>query len=286
MNENHGQMRGNGGMAANGAWWSPSWWDAPLLAAALFVLGGYLFLLWRARGQRGAPDEKAAFAFIAGLTIVFIGVSSPFIFLRVGSHLGYMLQLELLMSLAPPLLLLGLLPLVRFLPKRRFASRLLRLAFVAALTLPVWLGVIYAWHVPSLHMIGIMGPLSQLVYPLQLVSYVGAGLLFWWPMVRLAGRSGGMSLLGKLGYLALAQAGAALLAALLIFHPQLIYDHGPITQPLGLTGMVDQKVSRIAMMVVDMGVASTVAGWIVLREMGRSALQANSRRRLANVGDG
>lgn len=75
-----------------------------------------------------------------------------------------------------------------------------------------------------------------------------------------------------------------MLAALLLFYPQLIYDHGGTTQPLGLSGMVDQKVSRV--MVVNMGVASTVAGWVVLRELGRLSLSVNARRLSPEANDG
>lgn len=191
------------------------------------------------------------------------------------------------MSVAPPLLLLGLRPVLSLLPnKGRFTSGLSPVGLMPALTLPIWLLVIYAWHIPTLHMLGMMGTYSQVVYPLQLASYVTAGLLFWWPVVGNVDGPGGMSLLGKLGYLALAQVGAALLAALLIFYPHLIYDHGPITQPFGLSAMTDQKVSGVAMMVVDMMVASTVAGWLVLRSLERSLLRTEVRQLSPEVDDG
>jgi cytochrome c oxidase assembly factor CtaG len=287
----HANGMAHGGMghaeAAEGLWWFPAWWDAPLLVVLITMLAAYLFLLWRtSREERSGADKRSALAFILGLTVVFVGISSPFVFLRAGSHLGYMVQLELLMSLSPPLLLLGLRPVLGLLPEGRFTSGLSRLSLVPALTLLIWLLVIYAWHIPTLHMMGRMGTYSQVVYPVQLASYVVAGLLFWWPIIGPVERFGGMRLPGKLGYLALAQVGAALLAALLIFYPHLIYDHGPITQPFGLSAMTDQKVSGVAMMVVDMMVASTVAGWLVLRSLERSLLRTEVRQLSPEVDDG
>lgn len=287
----HANGMAHGGMdhagAAGEPWWSPSWWDAPLLAVLITMLACYFFLLRRtSRGERSSPDRRSALALVLGLSFVFVGVSSPFVFLREGSHLGYMLQLELLMSVSPPLLLLGLRPVLSLLPKGRFRGVLSRLGSLPALTLAIWLLVIYAWHIPALHLSGMMGTYSQFVYPLQLASYVAAGLLFWWPVVGSVDRPGKMSLLGKLGYLALAQVGAALLAMLLIFYPYLVYDHGPITQPFGLSAIVDQRVSGVAMMVVDMMVASTVAGWIVLQALERSLLRTDVRQLSPEVGDG
>lgn len=251
----HAGHGAHGGMTANdGPWWSPSWWDALLLAALVVVLAVYLFLAWRSRRHAGGPDGRVVFAFSLGLSFTLAGVSSPFVILREGSHLGYMLQLELLMSLAPPLLLIGLAPL---------AGRLSRLRSPPALALGFWLLVIYLWHLPSLHMMGMMGSHSGLIYPAQLASYLIAGLLFWRPLIRGAE----MAPLGKLGYLAAAQVGVGLLAAILIFYPQVIYAHGAITQPFGLSALADQKISGAVMMVVDMLVASTVAGWVVLRAL-------------------
>lgn len=246
-------------------WLAFTVWDAVLLAALLAVLAGYVLLTRRTRGGARDFERRAAFAFVLGLGAAFAAASSPFIFLKEGSHLGYMMQLELMMGLSPPLLLLGLRPLLAPVFERSDSANLLsRLGSVPALTLGVWLLTVYAWHAPALHMLGMH---SWLVNPIQLTSYAVAGLLFWWPVIRTVDRPGGMSLLAKLGYLALAQAGAALLAALLIFYPEVIYAHGAITQPFGLSALVDQKVSGAVMMVVDMAVASTVGGWILLRAL-------------------
>lgn len=248
-----------------GDWLAFTVWDAVLLAALLAALAGYMLLARQRRGGARGSGRRTAFAFTLGLVAVFAAASSPFIFLKENSHLGYMLQLELMMSVAPPLLLLGLRPLLAPVFERSDSAHLLpRLGTAPALTLGVWLATVYAWHLPALHMLGMH---SWLANPMQLTSYAVAGLLFWWPVIRTVDRPGGMSLLAKLGYLALAQVGAALLAALLIFYPEVIYAHGAITQPFGLSALADQKISGAVMMVVDMAVASTAAGWILLRTL-------------------
>lgn len=249
--ETTGATSGYGGHAdasgASGEWLAFTPGDAAVLLALAAVLAGYVLLVRRSAGV----SSRSAFVFVAGLVVVFAGVSSTFGALRAGSHLGYMLQLELLMSFAPPLLLIGLAPL---------AGRLARSGSAPVLALGLWLLVIYLWHLPSLHMAGMMGAYPGPIYAAQLASYLAGGLLFWWPVI------GGSEMrpLGKLGYLAAAQAGVAALAAVLIFHPRLLYAHGAVTEPFGLPAMLDQRVSGAAMMVLDMAVASTVASWIVL----------------------
>jgi putative membrane protein len=285
--DKHDHPHGGLGPTGDGPWWSLSQWDV-LIAAAL--LAAYLLSARHSRRRDGGLDGQAPLAWALGLAAMFVAASSPFAFLRESSHLGYMAQLELLMSLAPPLLLLGLRPAWGFclnLKERRFVGALWRIISMPALTLGVWLAIIYAWHLPTLHMLGMH---SRVLYTIQLSSYVVAGLLFWWPVIAPAGDEAGMRPLGKLGYLALAQAGAGLLAAILIFYPRVIYAHGLVTEPFGLSALADQKLSGVAMMVVDMMVASTVAGWIALRGLANMdwreslSLSASYRRRSASRG--
>lgn len=279
----NGHSHGQAAPGATSGWLAFTAWDTALLISLLATLAGYALLARRKRGGAGSFDKKAAAAFVLGLAAVFTAASSSSMFLKEGSHLGYMAQLELMMSVAPPLLLLGLRPLLaRMFERSGFAQPF---STIPAFTLGVWLLTLYAWHLPALHMLGMH---SWLANPLQLASYAVAGLLFWGPLILTAEREAAMSAFAKLGYLALAQVGAGLLAAILIFHPQVIYAHGEITQPFGLSAMLDQKASGAAMMVVDMAVASTVAGWIVLRALSgtrwQRSLSASSLRETVSGG--
>ena len=233
-------------------------WDLPMLVLLAATLAVYTSLA--RRSKRGGMSARVAFA--GGLALVFAALWAPLVSLVLpGSHLAYMLQMEALIAVSPVLLLFGLRPLLRSntafsaAPVRRLPS------LPAAVTLGLWLLAVYAWHLPLLHALSMQ---YGAVYALQLLSFLAAGLLFWWPLI-LPGATG-MRPLGKLGYLAAAQAGAGVLAAMLVWSPELIYhhQHGAASLPWGISGGLDQRLSGAVMMVTDMLVASTVAGWIVL----------------------
>jgi cytochrome c oxidase assembly factor CtaG len=224
-------------------------WDVPLLVLLAATFAVYASLA--RRSERGTYGEAV---FAGGLALVFFALWMPVTSLALrGSHLAYMLQMEVLVGVAPVLLLLGLRPLLG--AKRSF------LALPAVVPLGVWLLAIYAWHLPYLHALAMQ---FGAVYMVQLLSFLGAGLLFWWFVIS-PGTSE-MRPLGKLAYLAAAQAGAGLLAAVLIWSPEALYhhQHAAASLPWGISALLDQRLSGAVMMVADMLVASTVAGWVIL----------------------
>lgn len=246
-------------------------WDATLGLIALAALGG-CWLLVRLRRGRVSGGLNAPVLFL-GLVIAFFAAASPLVSLAVrGSHVAYMTQLELLISVSPVLLVLGLRP---FLLSGMGGLRWATSGAVLALALGIWLLVMYGWHLPAMHALA-MG--SRTVYALQLLSFLAAGTLFWLPVVALEG----IGLPRKLGYLALAQAGAGVLAAVLIWYPGPIYEHQHGALPFGLSHLADQRISGAVMMVVDMLVASTVAGWILLR----GPVGAERQRRPSSASEG
>ncbi|CAN5742862.1 cytochrome c oxidase assembly protein [soil metagenome] len=256
-NVDHGAQGGSGPTEPASGLLEFTVWDASLLALLVGAFAIYFFV-----GRRGGRlSGKTTLAWGVGLTVLFMAAFSPFASLREGSHLGYMMQLELMMTFSPLLILLGLRPMLGLLSDRRW---FLRLASLPALTVSVWVLTLYFWHIPAIHMAGMH---SGGLYPLQILSYLIVGLLFWLPVICDEDPKVGMRPLGKLGYLALAQAGAGLLAAILIWYPEVIYAHGAATQPFGLSALLDQRLSGVIMMVFDMMVASTVAGWVVLRAL-------------------
>ena len=222
-------------------------WDVPLLVLLTATFAVYAS---RRRG-RGTYGEVV---FAGGLALIYFALWMPVTSLAMrGSHLAYMVQMEVLIGLAPVLLLLGLRPLLG--PKPFF------LDLPAAVPLGLWLLAVYAWHLPPLHALAMQ---SGAAYAAQLSSFLGAGLLFWWPVISRG--ASGMRPWGKLGYLAAAQAGAGLLAAVLIWSPEALYhhQHAAASLPWGISALLDQRLSGTVMMVADMLVASTVAGWVIL----------------------
>jgi len=160
-----------------------------LLLAALLYGRGWLHL----RGMNAIAPWRAA-AFCGGLLCIWIAAASPLAALDEELLSAHMIQHLLLMTAAPPLLLLGspVLPLLHGLPK--FAMRsalgpLLRLPVIQRvgklLANPVfcWFAaaaVLIGWHVPSAFALGMS---SETWHHAEHLSFLAAGLLFWWPVI-------------------------------------------------------------------------------------------------------
>jgi putative membrane protein len=149
-----------------------------LLLAALVYLRGWIHL----RSTNAIPAWRAA-SFCGGLLCIWIAAASPLAELDEQLLSVHMIQHLLLMTAAPPLLLLGspVLPLLHGLPK--FAMRgavgpFLRLPPVQrtghALANPVfcWLASAFA-----------LGMASESWHHVEHASFLTAGLLFWWPVI-------------------------------------------------------------------------------------------------------
>jgi len=170
------------------------WIGSPLLLAlVLYVLG--LLRLWRRAGlNRGVPVWQAA-CFVSGIGFLLLVIASPWHALAQGLFFAHMLEHELLMLLAAPLLVLGR-PLGVYawsLPAtwRRPGYRLLR---GRRRLLPVWhalsrpalatglhAAAIWIWHVPVLFQAALLHPV---LHALQHLSFLLTALLFWAVLFR------------------------------------------------------------------------------------------------------
>ncbi len=135
-------------------------------------------------------------ALASGLFAVWAAIGSPLATLDDELLSIHMVQHILLSVFAAPLILLGApaLPLLYGIPRRVLSSgRLARLlrsrparAAGRALAQPaicwiVAIVVFIGWHVPTLFQLGLR---SDSWHALEHVSFLGSGLLFWWPVVQ------------------------------------------------------------------------------------------------------
>ena len=134
-------------------------------------------------------------AFLAGVVSVWIAIGSPVEAFDDVSLTVHMVQHLLLMSVAPPLILLGApaLPLLRGLPQsiaREVAGPFLRWRLVKwlgrALAHPAicWLAAAFAligWHVPAIFDLALRW---DWLHELEHATFLGTGLLFWWPVIQ------------------------------------------------------------------------------------------------------
>jgi putative membrane protein len=174
------------------SWSAPVAVDASLGLAVVIYARGWNRLRFAA--SRHFPAWRLA-AFLAGVATVWIAICSPLQALDDASLTVHMVQHLLLAALAPALLLLGApeLPLLRGLPQslaRGLVSPFLRLPgtrkFGRLVSHPAicWLVptlALIGWHIPAVFELALRW---DWLHKLEHASFLGAGLMFWWPVVR------------------------------------------------------------------------------------------------------
>jgi putative membrane protein len=239
---------------------------APLLIAALLYASG-LRHLWRSASTgRGVSAARAA-AFWAGWSTLALALVSPLDALGTQLFSAHMLQHELLMVLAAPLLAAGR-PLAVWtwaLPQQA------RRRIGHALHWPPWRGVwqamtrpasawclhaiaLWGWHVPALFDAALR---SDAWHSAQHASFLGSALLFWWALMRPGARAAhGAALV----YLFTTMLHTGALGALLTLSTQIWYAPYLQSAPAwGLSALEDQQLGGLVMW-VPAGAAYLVVG--------------------------
>jgi putative membrane protein len=237
------------------AWsWNPGIMLPLGLLATLYWLGARA--LWRTAGRGRGVRPFQAVAFATGWLVLALALVSPL--QRLGETLfaAHMVQHELLMAAAAPLLVLGR-PLVAFLwslPRDwrhrvgTWATAPAVRAVWAPFTHPVaaWslhAVAIWVWHLPSLYQASVE---HEWVHAWQHTSFLGTALVFWWTVLRpRAGRVGTPVAVMALFTTALH---TSLLGALLAFSPKVWYPiYEASTAPWGISPLQDQQLAGFVM---------------------------------------
>src|SRR5262249_46156713 len=125
--------------------------------------------------------------FLLGVATIWVACVSPLQSCDSGSLTGHMVQHLLLMTIAPPLVLLGepVKVLMSGVPRLRQAiggSPRWRTSLRAAVA--CWLagsGTLVLWHVPTAFELALRSPTWHAI---EQVSFLATGLLFWWPVIE------------------------------------------------------------------------------------------------------
>src|SRR6267154_2320293 len=271
-----------------------SWIAAGLILVALVYLRGLLRL------RRLDLDGVQAWhtgGFILGLFLIWLAIASPLSSLDHESLTAHMVQHLLLMTFAPPLILLGasVKTLLYGLPHRlvQVMGRLCQSAGVhhvlRALAHPAicWLGAagtLVAWHIPGVFVLGLR---SQNWHGIEQASFLATGLLFWWPVVQPLPTSLKWPESSILLYLFLAILPCDILSGFLVFCDRVVY---PVflssTRSFGLSALEDQQCAGALMWtcvtVVYLIAAAILAVRLLIphRLEEQSILQFESERRL------
>jgi cytochrome c oxidase assembly factor CtaG/polyferredoxin len=244
--------------AAFRSWPFDPWLMLGLAVAAAVYLRGWCG--FRRRDPDRWPVGRPA-AFLGGLLAIFLALASP-----IEPFAGLLLQVHmvqhlLLMMVAPPLLWLGhpLLPMVRGLPepvRTYWVGPLFGVPFLrrlaATLTHPIaawvlFVGSTWFWHAPPVYDHALRDPRWHY---LQHVCFLGAGLLFWFSVVRPYPFRPAWPLWVLLPYLLLADVSNTVLSALLAFSDRAIYPHYlEVPRFDAGTALDDQSVAGVIMWV-------------------------------------
>jgi len=246
------------------------WISVVLSLVAIVYLHRWLRAAWL------VPDGVKgwrAWSFFAGLLLVWAGLGSPLSLLDHDLLTVHMVQHLLLMTLAPPLILLGA-P-FKLLPQSP-VQRLVELTARPLLWAPLrelgrmlfhpavgWIGAtatLVAWHIPSIFMLGMR---SQMWHGIEQASFLVTGLLFWRPVVDPSQVALKWPESSILLYLFFATLPCDILSGCLVFCDRVIYPvYFSSLQPFGLSALEDQQCAG-ALMWTCITLVYLVAGAIV-----------------------
>jgi putative membrane protein len=251
--------------------WTFEPWVVLLMLAALLLYGtGYVRL--NKRSRRGRRDRFAQFAaFLCGWLALVAALNSPLDALSAALFSAHMVQHELLMIVAAPLLVIGR-PLGVWMWAFPASTRdqlgcVILSRWVRApwrwLTKPTVAWVLHAaalwgWHAPIFFQAALE---HSGVHTLQHASFLVTALLFWWTVFGDAARRGeGAHAMLSL-FTTMVHTGA--LGALLTLAPGLWYpDYIESSSALGFDPLHDQQLGGLVMWVPG-GLAYLIGGLIV-----------------------
>jgi len=172
-------------------------WEFPALLTLALLLAAFLYLRgWISTRSGSAATIRAwkAGSFLLGLVLVWMAWGSPLAAYDHSLLTVHMIKHLLLMTFAPPLILLGE-PMKVFwgmpplwargtlgrVSHQPLVQRLARIVTSLALCWALSEMTLLAWHLPALFTMGVR---SATWHTLEHAMFFGTGLLFWWPVIQ------------------------------------------------------------------------------------------------------
>jgi putative membrane protein len=233
--------------------------SATILVALVFVSLLYV-RSWR-RMQRASasaiPGWRLA-SFLSGMSLIWVALGSPLVAYDHDLLTVHMIQHLLLMSFAPALILLGE-PLLAFwygLPRfgkivfgplfrRPMAEQFGRALSRPALCWFVSVSTLLGWHVPALFSLGMH---SDVWHCVEQASFLGAGFLFWLPVVQPWPSVSKGPQWSTILYLFLATLPCDILSGLLVFTDRVAYPaYFSMPRHFGFSVLEDQQCAAALM---------------------------------------
>jgi putative membrane protein len=226
--------------------------------------------LWRRAGAGRGVRGVHVLRFALGWLVLAAALFSPIDALADRSFALHMLQHEMLMLVAAPLLVLArpleawtwaLAPRLRqrmaIVARARWTKRGWRLVTSASGAWCLHAAAVWIWHVPALFLAAVANPSLHVA---QHACFLGSALLFWWSVLRhRAGVHGAGAMISVFTTMLHTSALGALLT--LAAHP--VYLATGQATALGLTALEDQQLGGLVMWVPG-SLAYLVAGLVVV----------------------
>lgn len=240
----------------------PAWTFEPVVVGWLLafaaVYGGGVFRLWRSAGSRRGISMAQVACFAAGWSTLVIALVSPLDAISDWLFSAHMVQHELLMIVAAPLIAASA-PVVaaawcfrrrRVAPVRTPQRSQLRGALLALATSPPFVWILHAvalwvWHLPLLFQAALT---RESVHIVQHFCFFTTACLFWWGMAH--GRYGRAGYGAAVVYIFATAVHSGVLGALLTFSSAIWYPlYTMTTAKWGLAPIEDQQLAGLFMWV-------------------------------------
>jgi putative membrane protein len=173
-------------------------WSLPVPLTVATVVGAIVYLTGFGRLHSASVTPIVvwrAVSFLLGAMLAWVAVGSPLASFDEQLLTVHMVQHLLLMTVVPALILLGapVMPLLHGLPRRfvRFVlgpvfrwgpvQSLGRLVSHPAFCWTAGAAALVGWHIPSAFTLGLQ---SESWHVVEHACFLGAGFLFWWPIVQ------------------------------------------------------------------------------------------------------
>ena len=225
-----------------------TWWSWEPFVVVSLLISGLLYGIGIGRNPRVAKRWQAV-SFAAGWVTLVVALVSPVDVLGGILFSAHMVQHELLMIVAAPLIVLGrpLVVMLWALPARwrgRFGWAFGNAWWNgAAFTAAAHAAALWMWHIPSLYEATLR---NDFIHALQHISFFFTATLFWWALIH--GRYGKLGYGAAVVYVFLTAGHSGALGALITFAPYLWYPiYGVRTAQWGLSPIEDQQLAGLIM---------------------------------------
>jgi cytochrome c oxidase assembly factor CtaG len=261
---------------------------------APFVVCVALAALYAVGGRMRPRNRPRAAAFYSGLAVIVVALDTPIDAYADRLFWVHMVQHVLLLTVAPPLLVLGRAWPRLWQPLPRSVRRLAARAFVFTAPIarpPVGLILLAAnlgaWHIPALYDATLR---NNLIHQAEHLSFVATAIIFWAPILGAPPLRARLEGPARCLYLVLAAVPGWILAIVLAFARTPLYSYSTPHRPGGISALADQQLAAGVMWVPGSLVYLAVACWALYvwldpdgsRRPRSASVVGQSRRRFAS----